>query len=282
MPGHRARVQPLRAAPAAAGTLSGILGAGARRREDAGATRTFGTFSNSSSSSIGGGSSSAGSGASAVSAKPLRPSALRASGRTTVLSSRAHPPASTGRSSGAGARAGAGAAAGAGGSRRSGSAGSGAAGGGSEDLLKLPWVYGSSTKSSGSEQQSASRDAPAAGGANGGSGGGKRGEETTNAGGAIGAEASANEKKKAGEGALGRAAGPPREAHPAGYTNGSVVVPAESSVFSQMPQRFPTRADGSRTDESAKMLADAQVGVRGAFCFVLFFVHGGATIDALT
>ncbi|CAN0204685.1 unnamed protein product [Scytosiphon promiscuus] len=115
-PGHRApQAPPSRAAPAH--TLSGILGAGARRRED-----------------------------------PLRPSALRASGRTTMLvdSDREDP--------------------------------AGTAPGAAEDLLKLP------------------------------------GRE---------------------EGALGKEAPPPKEAHPAGYMNGTVAVPAESSVFLQMAQRFP-------------------------------------------
>lgn len=250
IPGHRAQAPPLRAAPAAR-TLSGILGAGARRREDVGATRTFSTFSSSSSSS----GSSAGNGTSTVQAKPLRPSALRASGRTTVLSSHAHPSASAGRSRGAGPGAGP-------------RAGSGVASRGSEDLLKLPWAYGSSMISSGSEQRSASVDAPSVRGANEGPGGVKRQEKTKNTCSVSGEGAATNRKKKAGQGALGKAAEPPREAHPAGYTNGSVVVPAESPVFSQMPQRFPMRSDGSRTNDSAKMVADAQVCVLFIYLFL--------------
>lgn len=260
MPGQRPQAPLSRAAPAA-GTLSGILGAGARRREDVGATRTFG------SSSGGGGGASSSRTASAILAKPLLPSALRASGRTTVISSSsasAHPrggaprredrtmgtgkaaagtavvggaaaqAASTGRTSG-------------GGGGRSCNAGVAAAKGAGEDLLKLPWAYGSGSGKP--EQRSPSSDASADSSC--GVAGGREGMRA----GGVGTAGA----KKTGEGALGRAAGPPKEAHPAGYINGSVVVPAESKVFSQMPQRFPVRRDGSRTAEGAKAFADAQV-----------------------
>ena len=144
-----------------------------------------------------------------------------------------------------------------------------AAKGGTEDLLKLPWAYGSGDSSSSSSSSSGSggggggggtgglqkrshRSDASAGPARGASGGDNKGNRE-------GGGESAKAKVKVGEGALGKEAGPPKEAHPAGYTNGSVVVPAESKVFSQMPQRFPARADGSRTAEAAKKLADVQV-----------------------
>lgn len=262
LPGQRPQALPLRSAPTSS-TLSAILGAGARRREDVGTTRTFG------SSSTGGGKGRSRT-PSAILAKPLLPSAMRASGRTTVLSSTTHPPSGAPRREtrtiGTGKEAaGTAAVGGAGGSQtaNTGRAGGGrsrprntgdaAAKGASEDLLKLPWAYGSggSGSTDGPEQRSSSRDA-SAGSARGATGG------STKVNRAGGVE-SAGSKKKPREGALGKAARPPEEAHPAGYTNGSVVVPAESKVFSQMPQRFPARADGSRTAEGARKLADVEV-----------------------
>ena len=49
------------------------------------------------------------------------------------------------------------------------------------------------------------------------------------------------------------------EAHPAGYMDGSVPVPAESKVFMTMPRRFGVRADGSRTEEGVKQLHESLV-----------------------
>eukprot|EP00903_Cladosiphon_okamuranus_P008107 g7814.t1 len=267
-PGQRPQALP---APTR-NTLSGILGAGARRRQDVVANRTFG------SGSCGGGSCSSRS-PSAILAKPLLPSAMRASGRTTVLSSSTHPPGApprgeAARTIGTGKLAAAAAAAGAAGTAAVGGAGAsqesstGRAGvggsrprntgdaavkGASEDLLKLPWAYGRGDigGTDSPEQRSPSSDA-SAGFARGAIGGSKKGNRAASS-------KSTGSKKKAGEGALGKAAGPPKEAHPAGYTSGSVVVPAESKVFSQMPQRFPTRADGRRTAEGARKLAAVEV-----------------------
>ncbi|CAM9661668.1 unnamed protein product, partial [Ectocarpus sp. 12 AP-2014] len=298
-PGQRAQQgPPSRAAPAP--TLSSILGAGARRREGVGATRTFGSSSSSSSSTGGGGPST-------VHAKALRPSAMRASGRTTTLSS--PPPGLPGGGGGGGASGGgasrggttlprpsfssspsssaglssksAAAAAGAGrngngnGAGRSGNrgaagaatagaatAGAATAGGGSEDLLKLPWAYGDGKKPSSSSSSSRSSSSAA-------SGGGSQGKAAAGGSGDSGAPgpSSTGEKRKVKrrgdeEGALGKDARPPKEAHPAGYMSGSVAVPAESPVFLQMPQRCPVRQDGTRSAEGDKMLADAQVLMR--------------------
>ncbi|CAM9702803.1 unnamed protein product, partial [Hapterophycus canaliculatus] len=282
---QRAQAPPLRAAPAP--TLSGILGAGARRREDVGATRTFGSSSS---------SSSAGGGPSSVHAKPLRPSALRASGRTTMLSTSASPrggggggavpsragrpgsggPAATAATAaaavgGAGSKAGAGKATsarrigdGAGdGGGRSRNGGASTVPGPAEDLLKLPWAYGSGSGSGSSAGNKPGSDASP--GANRRGAASSQGPASKSAGGAAG-PAAGNKKEGHGErrgrgeeGALGKEAPPPKEAHPAGYMNGSVAVPAESPVFLQMAQRFPSRPDGSRTMEAARMLADAQV-----------------------
>ncbi|CAM9686028.1 unnamed protein product [Ascophyllum nodosum] len=49
------------------------------------------------------------------------------------------------------------------------------------------------------------------------------------------------------------------EAHPAGYMDGSVPVPAESKVFMTMPRRFGVRADGSRTEEGVKQLHESLI-----------------------
>eukprot|EP00752_Nemacystus_decipiens_P001893 g1823.t1 len=260
LPGQRPQAPALRTAP----TLSGILGEGARRREDVGAARTFG-----SSSGGGGGGGSGNRTASAILAKPLLPSAMRASGRTTVLSSHTHPPGgasrregrttgTSGRSAAAGtATVGGGSAfkegsagrAGSGGSRSSNTGGT-AAKGVNEDLLQLPWAYGAGSHSGGGpERGSRSRDAPAAS---------SRRASGDKKGAGIAGTAEPN-KKKARAGALGTAAAPPKEAHPAGYTDGSVVVPAESKVFLQMPQRFPVRSDGSMTAEGTRALANAEV-----------------------
>lgn len=216
-------------------------------------------------SSSGGGGGNRGE--SAMLAKPLLPSALRASGRTTVLSSSAHPPGGgaprrEGRTAGTGKPAAgttvggpgapqtarAGLAGGSGG--RSRNTGGGAVDGADEDLLKLPWAYGSRSSTGGPEQRSPGSDASASSAR--GASGGRKGTRARGVG-------TAETKKKAGEGALGKAARPPKEAHPAGYTNGSVVVPAESKVFSQMPQRCPVRSDGSRTAQGTKALADVEV-----------------------
>ncbi|CAB1115167.1 unnamed protein product [Ectocarpus sp. CCAP 1310/34] len=277
MPGQRAQQgPPPRAAPAP--TLSSILGAGARRREGVGATRTFGS---SSSSSTGGG------GPSTVHAKALRPSAMRASGRTTTLSS--PPPGLPGGGGGGSAsrggttlprsssssslsssagllsksvaaaasagRDGNGNGAGWSGNRGAvgaATAGAATAGGGSEDLLKLPWAYGDGKKPNNSSSRISS-SASSGGGGGGGSG-------------APGPLSTGKKRKVEGrgdeEGALGKDARPPKEAHPAGYMSGSVAVPAESPVFLQMPQRCPVRQDGTRSAEGEKMLADAQVLMR--------------------
>ncbi|CAM9493279.1 unnamed protein product [Ectocarpus sp. 4 AP-2014] len=289
MPGQRAQQgPPPRAAPAP--TLSSILGAGARRREGVGATRTFGSSSSSSSSS-----STGGGGPSTVHAKALRPSAMRASGRTTTLSS--PPPGLPGGGGGGGASRGgttlprpsssscpspsvglsskSAAAASAGrngngnGAGRSGNrgaagaatAGAATTGAGSEDLLKLPWAYGDGKKPNSSSNSSSSSSSSAA------AGGGGQGMAAAGGGGvdsgAPGPSFTGEKRKVKGrgdeEGALGKDARPPKEAHPAGYMSGSVAVPAESSVFLQMPQRCPVRQDGTRSAEGVKMLADAQV-----------------------
>lgn len=249
----------MRAAPAP--TLSSILGAGARRREGVGATRTFG------SSCTGGG----GGGPSTVHAKALRPSALRASGRTTMLSSsppglpggggasrggttlpRPSPsPSSSAALSSGSAAASAGRNGNGGRSSNRGAAGAATAEGGSEDLLKLPWAYGDGEKPNSSSSSSSSAA----------SGGGGQGKAAT--GGGAPAPSTGEKRKVKGrgddEGALGKDARPPKEAHPAGYMSGSVAVPAESPVFLQMPQRCPVRQDGTRSAEGEKMLADAQV-----------------------
>lgn len=271
-----------RGAPSSSG-LSGILGAGARRRGDIEAAARFG----------GNGAAAA---ATAAAAKLLRPSASRAAGRTTMLSSSSAPPgsrnfhqplpgqreegqpkaravaavavvASAGRSKASTGRAE--------GDRSGGDYGAGVAPSspaGNEDLLRLPWAYGSEGGSDRGSGDAAVPPKPGGAGAGvnrvaSGSAGiaaasGKKkrqvdGSAATTVKGRGGGGGDGGGGVENGEGKL--TARPPREAHPAGYMDGTVAVPAQSSVFLTMPQRFAVRADGSRTTEGAKMLADAQV-----------------------
>lgn len=288
-------------------SLSGILGAGARRREDIGTAR-FG-----SAAQIRPPSSDA---------KILRPSDSRAAGRTTNLSSipsaargsRAVAPAnSPGLSrrkpggpagdadgskvvagSGKGGRSGGGGGGGCGSGSGSGDGGSGGSrSGGSrrsssspagdgEDLLGLPWAYGSGDSGSGGGGGSDGGGSEGGGGSNGGGskhsakgalepkaglGKGrahesmKRGASGNRGGGGGdgGSGGGGGGEGGGGDAKVALAAKPPRQAHPAGYMDGTVAVPAQSSVFLTMPQRCAVRADGSRTIESAKKVADLQV-----------------------
>lgn len=250
-----------RTAPAAqrngapAPSLSGILGAGSRRREDAGFVR-FGV------------NGERIAGPPSTNAKPLRPSAARMAGRTTVLSTR--PSSSPGGNAksphGRGTRKNDAREAGG----RSGAKDSTACvdGGEKEDLLQLPWEYGRQ-KDSGDSMSSrsgggaiATHQARVAVGDNGEGPGLKRKRVTTlvaEGSGGRGRVGGANETSSSGEDQGSLAARAPAKAHPAGHKDGSVVVPADSSVFLTMPQRCGVRADGSRTKEGEKRINEIQV-----------------------
>lgn len=289
-------------------SLSGIVEAGARRREDIGTAR-FGSAAKIRPPSN--------------DAKILCPSDSRAAGRTTKLSSipsaargsgtvtatnssgppRRKPGEPGGDAGGSKAAAGSGKGGRSGGSdggcgggggggdrgglgSRSGDGGSGdgwsggrkpsssSPAGDGEDLLGLPWAYGGGGGGGGSGGE---------GGGGGGGGGSKhsakgalepkaglgkgrthastsRGENGSHGGGGGDGGSGGGRGGDGGRDTrVSLAAKSPRQAHPAGYMDGTVVVPAQSSVFMTMSQRCKMRADGSRTNESAKKVADVQV-----------------------
>lgn len=232
-------------------SLAGIVGAGARRRDDDGASRF-------------GGNGAATFRPPSGEAKPLCPSVSRAAGRTTVLSSVASTPGgrSLARSSGVkGSQTRGAPSAG----QSTATAGRGRVGGtspkpaGKEDLVGLPWAYGSggggTQRGGATSTKRGAGDGGEMGGVLGGPGEKKRKRDGT-------AATGKRDFPGGGEGEGTRAARPPAEAHPAGYMDGTVVVPAQSRVFLTMPQRCGVRADGSRTNEGTKILADVQVCTR--------------------
>lgn len=119
----------------------------------------------------------------------------------------------------------------------------------------MPWAYGNVEASGqGSATKSPRRGTGNGEGSGGGDGGGtghgknKRKRDRPPATGADD-----------GEGKVALAARPPAAAHPAGYMDGSVVVPAQSSVFMTMGQRCGVRGDGTRTHDGEKKLDEVKV-----------------------
>lgn len=271
-------------------SLSGIVGAGARRREDIGAAR-FGA---------GIGEATFRPPTADTNAKPLRPSVTRAAGRTTMPSS-SRPSSSPGgrgskinssfssnpstarespRKETVAAAASSAARVDSGCRKRTDGryceTSNSKAADGKEDVLGLSWAYGNggggftsggdSSGGGGPQKRCTANSATNRGARGEGEGKGRDEVELTGPGkikrkregtrpvpGRQGCAADVGKVEVA------LSAKPPAEAHPAGYMDGTVVVPAQSRVFLTMPQRCGVRADGSRTNEGAKKLVEIQV-----------------------
>lgn len=178
--------------------------------------------------------------------KILRPTAVRAAGRTTVLSSL---PAGGSRPSNGG------------GPRRlvdkvSGRLGDVVAGrkegqaDKSGDPLGLPWAYGGGGEGSGTKRKRA-------GDATGGQEEGRLGKKAGKSSRADGGDGDRESKKRALDIDLRLNS----EAHPNGLMSGSVPVPKPSNVYKKMADMFQIRPEARKSEAGARQIAQAQVNV---------------------
>lgn len=177
--------------------------------------------------------------------KILRPTAMRAAGRTTVLSS-----IPTGGSKGKGVT-----------QRDGGGVGPSPPQGNvkarkTEDLLLLPWAYGgeddSSTKPIGTAASADRKRARDVGEQGGGEGSGGKGRRIH----VQDSDAKAGERKR---GALDLDPLLHAEQHPSGRMNGSVPVPGESNVYKKLAERFNIRPGEAKSEPVVREMARAQV-----------------------